>query len=476
MDGSGAETQWRTRPLRFVSRLARRPTADLRSRKPDGWACVLVAATVLVVLAYYMNHPMPDPFSASSDSAEYLSTARRVQTDGQFVDPRRLPGFPLLITLAFTLAGQGNLTAVTVANALLFILASVEIYVIATLTLGRGWVAFLIGMLVGTNVVLLSFVKPIATEALALWLVVSLTLATVLFVLTLRARHLWLAAAFMLGLCLTRGEWIGLAVPLFAYLILLVAPRGAATRRLLFHAVLSIALLYLVLGGYIAANVVEYHFVGMTDTQNVQLWGKVLQYHMQGEAPSKYAVISRIANTYRPGRGPTPLDILKQHPLLSRNHYALAAEFARATIERHPFEFLAKSVPVALLSLKAFYYESIVSRQGPFGVPLLWMQSLYRLLYRLTITFPVFAGAWIYMLFWRRTAGLRSVQAMGAIVLITLYGWIIVVLTGYDAYIRYYTPFYPLVILVIWGGLLAAVRFSPPAIISNAAARLRSHE
>jgi len=467
MDGNRVQQQIRNPLRRFVPPTAKALAVDLRASKPDVLACVLVAVTALVVFAYYLNHPMPDPFSASSDSAQYLTTARHILTQGQIVDPHRLPGFPLLIALVFTLAGQGNLMAVTVANGLLFILASLEVYAIATLTVGRGWVALLIGTLVGTNVVLLSFIKPIASEALALWLVVSLALAAVLFVHTLQVRYLWTTAAFLLGLCFTRGEWFGLALPLFAYFILVAARQGGQTRRLLVHALLSTVVLYLSLGGYIAANAVEHHVVGMTDIQNDELWGKVLQYHMQNEAPPKYAAITRIANAYRPDRGPTPTEILNQHPLLRSNHYALAGEYARSIIEHHPIEFLAKSVPVAVLSLKNFYYESLVAPQGPFGGPLLWIQALYRLVYRFTISFPVFAGAWIFFLFWRRTARLHSVQAMGVIVLITLYGWVVVTLSGYSGYIRYHTPFYPLLILIIWGGLLVALGSAQPRVVMS---------
>lgn len=169
-----------------------------RVRQSYLWAGVVVSVTALFVLAYYINHPAPDV--GRNDTAEYLTAAQHIETQGRIVDPQRLPGFPLLIALVFSLAGRGNLLAVSIANALLFLVAVLEIYIIAALTLGRRWVTILLGIGVGTNAVLLSFVKPILAESLALWLVASLTLAAVLFVHTLRPRYLWLAAAAALGL------------------------------------------------------------------------------------------------------------------------------------------------------------------------------------------------------------------------------------------------------------------------------------
>src|SRR5437667_12232075 len=152
-------------------------------------AAILVLVTALVVVAYYINHPKPELYL---DTGEYLSQVQLIQAHGQIIDPHRVPGFPLLITPIFALAGQGNVMAVSIVHAVLFVLSTLEIYVITLLMSRRTWIAFLIGLLVGTNITLLTFVKPILSEALTLWLVVSLALAAVLFVHTLRTRHLWI--------------------------------------------------------------------------------------------------------------------------------------------------------------------------------------------------------------------------------------------------------------------------------------------
>lgn len=418
------------------------------------FAGLLFLITTLLVVLYYMNHLQP---SEGPDSFENIANAQRIAAHGQLVDPHRLPGFPLLIALMFALAGQGNVMAVSVANAVLFIFATLEIYVITLLVFRRRWVAFVIGLLVGTNLVLLSFVKAIDPEGLALWLLVSLALAAVLFVQTLRIRYLWLVTACTLGLFFTRAEWIYLPVPLFAYLMLVAARQNSALRGLLLHALVSVVLLYAVLAGYIFINATQYHFVGVTDIQNINAWGKVIQYDMQNEAPAEYASIAQITNTYQAHGGDNPYDLLEQHPEFKSNHFALVGAYTWSIIERHPGEFLMKSVPVALFPWRYFYYGSSADPQGSFGGLLVGLQSVFHMLYRLNIGFPLCAGAWIFLLCRRRTACLASVQAMGVLVLLVLYGIVVTTLGGYGSYTRLHMPFDPLLILVLWGSLLGGL-------------------
>jgi hypothetical protein len=427
--------------------------SDWRTHKYALWAALLLLLTTVVVVAYYLNHPQPEP---TPDTPSYLRVMHQIQAQGQLVDVERLPGYPLLIALVYALAGQDNLAAVSIAQAVLFVLATLELYILAALVLRRGWAAFLIGLLVGTNLTLLSYVKLIMSEALALWLFVSLALAVALFVSTWRVRFLWLVTAVSLVLFLTRPEWIYLPLPLFGYLLLLARQQGVA-RRLLPHALASVVLLYAVLGNYIYINALTNDFAGVTDIQNINAFGKVLQYDMQDEAPPEYTPVSKLVDSYLARGIKNPYDILDHEPALTRNNFALVGAYAWAIIEHHPGEFLAKSVPLALSSLTILYaiHKSQVAPTGPFGTPLLWSQSVFRTLHGWNTYFPLCAGFWLLLLCWRQTRQLRSVQLMGAIVLLALYGLILTTLGGYNGYARLHTPFMPLLILVVWSTLLS---------------------
>lgn len=432
--------------------LARTLLKDWRTSRYVLFATLLVLLTSLVVVVYYLNHPQTEPLA---DTWSYLLVVNRIQTHGQFVNSWRLPGYPIFIVLVYTFLGQGNLAAVSEVQAVLFILATLELYVLAALVLRRAWIAFLIGLLVGINIPLLSYVKPIMSEAMALWLTVSLALAIAFFLQTLRARTLWLVTACLLLLFLTRPEWIYLPVPLFTYLLVVAAWRRAAWRLLL-HALLSLVVLYSVLGGFIYVNETQNHFGGVTLIENINALGKVLQYDMEDEAPPRYAAIRHILDTYEAKGIVDPYPILQHNPSLLRNGATPAGEFAVSIIEHHPEEFLVKSVPIFFSSLTVYYNESRVVPAGPFGPALLWLQSEFHALYKWNIYFPLCALAWLLLLCWRRTRRLCTVQIMGAVILLSLYGLISTTLGAYRGsdYMRIHTLFDPLLTLVVWGTLL----------------------
>jgi hypothetical protein len=413
---------------------------------------LLILVTTCVLTTVYLNHPQP---VEGPDSFEYLALAQRIATQGQVVDPHRLPGFPLLITLIFALTGQGNIGAVSVVNAMLFLLTTLEIYVITWLIFKKEWLAFLVGLLVGTNLVLHSFINGVAPEALAMVFLVSLALAGVLFIQTLHLRYLWLVAACTSGLFLTRAEWMFLPVPLFAYLLLITARRGNV-RRYLLHALLAVVSLNTLLGAYIFINATQNHYAGVTDIQNINAVGKVMQYSMQNEAAPEYSAVARIVASFRT-HGDDPYDLIAQYPSLTANHYEGIGSYSRSIFLHHPLEFLVKSIPVALYPWPYFYFQRHADPQGPFGKILLGLEAVYHMLYRLNIVFPLCAAVWIFLLCRRRTAQQPIVKATVLLVLLVLYGITLSTFGGYGSYTRLHAPFAPLLIFVVWASLLMGI-------------------
>ncbi len=442
---------------------------DWQTNKAIFFGGLLLVIVSFIVTAYYMNHPQAE---FSWDSPDYFDFAYRIRTLGQLVDPHRLPGYPLFINFVFMLTGQNNMVALGIAQAILFILSALESYVIALLIFRRGWAAFLLGLLVGANLTLLTYAKLLLSEDLALWLTVSLALSSVLFVLTLRIRYLWLVSLFTLGLFFTRSEWNYVPVPLFAFFILVaIWHRTPHLRHTLFPMLACLVLLYAALGGYIYVNATQNNYVGEVDAQNINAFGKVLEYEMQNEAPPEYAMVARLANSHIVRGDPNPYSLFFQYPSLTKNHFALVGAYARAIILRHPVEFLAKSVPLALSSSDTFTYYDVsnslsltnfrkgsqVDLNGPFGTPLDWLQSFFVMIYGLNGLFPVCAILWLLLLLWRRTAQLRTVQTMGIIAFLGLYGLVASTIGAYEDFTRLHTAFIPLCTLVVWGTLLAIV-------------------
>src|SRR5260370_3080533 len=132
----------------------------------------------------------------------------------------------------YAVAGQGNLMAVSIVQGALFVLTALEFYILTALILKRGWLAFLISLFVSTNLILLSYSKPIMTEGLSLWLLTTLVLCAVYFATTLQLRVLWLLSICMFLLCFTRPHWSYFPILLYAYLFFLFIPRKDRPRLL----------------------------------------------------------------------------------------------------------------------------------------------------------------------------------------------------------------------------------------------------
>src|SRR5712692_3166378 len=104
---------------------------DWHTNKYFSFAMLLFLLTIISTVAYYLNYPRPE---LTADTPGYLNIVQHIQGHPyQLVDVGRLPGYPLLIVLIYALAGQGNLMAVSIAQAALFVLATLEIYLLSIL-------------------------------------------------------------------------------------------------------------------------------------------------------------------------------------------------------------------------------------------------------------------------------------------------------------------------------------------------------
>ncbi|HLY31482.1 MAG TPA: hypothetical protein VKQ36_10665, partial [Ktedonobacterales bacterium] len=454
-------------PLIFLARRRSRETlvslwawlrADWRGARYSLFGAALTLLTILVVVVYYMHTPavMDDP-----DTPAYLAVAHRIMTRGQLVDDARLPGYPLLLALVFTLAGRDNLVAAGAAQAALFVLATLEVYAIMCLIARRAWLAFGVALLVGTNLRILSYVKPILSEGLTLFLTASLALTIVIYLQRPSPRRLWLVAACTVALFMTRPEWMYLPIPLGIFLLLAAWRRGLA-RQLAPHALGGVVAVYAVLGLYILGNTVINGYTGVTYIQNINLLGKVMEYHMQNEAPPQYAPITRLIDQHQAQHDNDPWHIIvANYPPLQRDRFALAGQYALAIIRRHPGEFLADSWTLGVHTLHTGYPFHKFTPGGSLAPALTWldgfsMLTLDQMYWALTL-----APLWwtLCVLGWlaarwglvrrlvgqRQLAGLRSrvadfitpqrvievAEMMSVIALLAAYDWALTTMGGY---------------------------------------------
>ncbi len=444
---------------KVMARIAR----DWRGPRYLAWGAVVLALTSLVTIFYYanMSHPGIDP-----DTAAYLRQATAILDSGHFVDPTRLPGYPSFIALLFLATGRGNLDAVSIAQGILYVLATLELYAALALMVRRAWVAALIVAPIAINIHLLSYVRPLLSEGLALFLLATLALALVVFLRWPGPPALCGVTVALLALFLTRPEWIYLPIPLFACLLTLAWRRGLL-RRLLPTAALALGVLYGMLGGYVILNRVQNSCTCVTYISNINLLGKVMQYRMEREAPPQYDDVTQLVVAHV-SRGDTdPWNVIREdYPPLRHNYFALAGEYGGSIIRAHPVEFVAKSGPVAAATLSTVNPFLPIDSHGQFAAPLLAINAIVTTLIHDGLRFfPLLGMGWLLGMFWWRRKHSVLTDAMGLFALLGGYGLALTIFGGYVYYARLRAPYTPLLLIVVWGSaVLAALWFGGRAL------------
>jgi hypothetical protein len=392
----------------------------------------------------------------TSDTPGYINALHRLQTTGNPVDPFRMPTYSFFMWLVFTLTGQGNLLAVSIMQGILFVVAVGEIYILTLLILRNKWLAWLVGFLVGTNIILIAFSKPIMTEGLSLWLLTTTILGVVLFAQTQRWRYFWLSTAMLVFLLFTRPEWILFPCLLYTYLWFWMSktfPRQALVKRI----ILASGAISLLICGYIVANDLINSTPSLSSVSYMNLIGKLLQYKMQDETPYNL-FYSRIFDSFVQRNILSPFQIVGHTPALqSQTSVQGAANYSQAIILHHPWEFFVKSIPYFFTSLYRYFPVAIVQTftPGPFDMIIQPLFAVQRALYLTNILFPFCALLWLVLCCHPRTRYHFMVQAMGLIVLTVSYAVMMTTLGGYteNDYMRVHIVFDPLIMVTVWGTL-----------------------
>lgn len=438
---------------------ARGLAAAVQSPVVRGGVFVAAIAALLTIL-FHLNRPQP--FIPYHDTYEYVNRANVILAGGPLVDPIRLPGYPLLLALVFAFAGKSDFAAAGTLQDVLFIATAVVVYALAWRIWRDVRLAALVGALFGANLYLYSYFRAILSDGLGALLIAGLTLAVVYFLERPRVARFWAVAALCFGAIITRGEWVIAPLVLFPYLLLVAHRRGIA-RRLLAPMGGALLVIYGAIVSYMALNAHVNGYFGLTDATNINLYGKVMQYRMQGQAPSSFARIAAATEQSMRHGLIDPWSIYWRDRSLAGRHFAHMGAYAQAIILHHPAEFVARSLPLAYISLYDTYVFGGFSHSGPLAGLIGAIQSGSMVIYPLFMLFPLCAALWLALTLrgrWSRRVGACAsicAEMYGALSLLALYALAVTTMTSYSEYGRLHLAFDPLMLIVVIGSLAALV-------------------
>jgi hypothetical protein len=434
-------------------------------------AFLLLLISIITTLLYYLNYPF---LETNIDTGGYTDAYKQLITTGDPVNAFRMPTYSFFLFVVYLFAGQGNLLVVGMVHGALFVLVALEIYLIAFVLLRTAWVAFLVGLLVGTNYVILSYSKPIMTECLSMWLLTSIVLCAILFMRSKRQVFFWLSSLLLLLLLFARPEWILFPILLYSYM-LLATRKKMRLRALLPGIVVSLLVFYVLIGAYIYRNGQVNDVPALSTVDNMNLIGKVVQYRMQNDTPLNPKLASEYSWFINHGIT-SPYQIGQRDYKLKLNHAEVPAHWAEQIIIHHPLRFIRDSIPYFFTSLYHYYPATI--RQpwvpGAFQPFVNALLGFYKYLYNFNILFPLCALVWLGLLLFKKTRTLFGVQMMALVVLTVIYADVITTMGGYyeTDYMRVHIVFDPLIMLVVWGTIAMGIHLA----IQYLRARRTPHE
>jgi hypothetical protein len=347
-------------------------------------------------------------------------------------------------------AVRENLLVASVIHAMLFVVVALEVFAIPLVLRAPLWVATLAGLAAATNVFVLGHMRPAVSEGLAVPLVTTLALVLVCHLRSPSVGTMWMLALVLIVLGFTRIEWLLLALPV---LLLALALRFDLRRAV--HTAVAIVAIYCLVGMYVFANARLNEYPGISVIQRINLLGKVLEYQMQDKAPARYERLTAEIDEHLARGDTSPYSF--RGTLVSADHWALAGEYARATIVSAPLEYGTKTVGAAFRGVYP-YNPSQIDDDGPFARPLEVLEAIHRAAHSLFVLFPLLVLSLAFA--WRRSPVAAGMCALGIIGLLHL---LAVAAGGYSDLTRLHVTIDPLRELVFVAGIaaLGAFAFAP---------------
>ena len=378
-----------------------------------GPLCVVLVACAIGQLATLTQNTS---IIHTADTPSYLHVAAGIAHNGLIFDPIRTPGYPALLALIFAIAGKNNMVAVVAVQTALMVASTLQTYGLCYRLLARRWVASGVTSLLALNLYLINWEWVISTEALSIWTVVTLLGIFARWLATRQARWMVAFAAWSVVVVLTRPFFLSLPMLLTALAAVRQVRMGIG-RRIGRQCMIAVLLTYGLIVGYMAGNAAICGYFGLSDVGSVNLFGKVLEYQMQGESTEPHAAVLRHDITRYLQQSHDPWGFPYHYPAYSAAHYAILGSFSQAIIMQHLPEFAVKTLPDLLQTLNAypFNYAPFTNPLPPWVVTLLNMGYAELGMYALLPMVLV----WRIVAFWRTPASLPRTLSLALALAVT---------------------------------------------------------
>ena len=211
-------------------------------------------------------------------------------------------------------------------------------YLLAYRLTWRPWIACAIASAVALNLYMLDWAYSIRDETFSCWLTVTLFLVVERLARRVTPVASVAFAAFSTLAIMTRPFYLYL--PALVGLALLARAIGLRwARRELAALGLALALVYGLVGGYVALNGAVNGYYGVSYVSDANLFGKALEYRMLSKpVPPQFQAIQRDARAFAAQGGDLPWTFAEKYGY-SGNYYRALGVYARYVIFHDPARY-----------------------------------------------------------------------------------------------------------------------------------------
>ncbi len=396
---------------------------------PHRWALAIVLVACAWGQAAMLSQTAP--LGYFPDSRDYLASAAHLAAN--LITPYRAAGYSVVLAAILGVTGWGTYAGILFAQVALTVASIIEIYVLATRVCRARWAGALAASLVALNLSFLAWERSILSETLSIWLLVTML---VLFesYLRLGQRHIlvWMSLVAV-ALTFTRPLFFFMPLVLAAVLAWRVMRLGT-WRRAWRPVALVLAVSYGAVAGYIVANDIGNHYLGISYISSVNLFGKILHYNLERDpVPASLAAMRQDAIAYRERGQYEPWNFPRAFPGkgYDANNYASESAYATYIVVHHPLSFAKAAITDALATLDAQpKYYATIDASAWWIAPLDALARIENAGYLVLVAL----AAWLLYRAWRRPGDVPTLVALG----VSLLALANVVLIGADAYDEFY--------------------------------------
>ena len=404
-------------------------------------------------LAFYFNKSYE--FDIFEDSWGYLTAAKNLPQ----LDVFRTPGYPLLVRIIlernklimgiwdeyFIYEKYLLLKNIVILQMILGALAVVIFYFVCLKIFKNKILSFFSAIFVGYNFLVFSFEKAMLPESLTLFLFCLFTWGAVRFLVSKKLGELIFMAIILTLLIFLRPIYMWLPIVIFLFFL---SKKFLGKKEFNFRKDWPLCLIllvpYFLVFLYSGAIKTQYGVRLFSSVSEGSLFGKVLQYGIEGGAGSEFNALKADIKYYRErGEESNPWRFVDSVDRYKTDNgrdpdFLYLGKFAREATLKKPVEFVFKSLGQTPFVLLAYEQRVKIIKSGAWKNFLFFLENVYKHVQKLQLLF-LFSFVYFFILFLVSPKNLEF-QMIFFVNIIAFYQVMMVAFGAYSEYARLRMP------------------------------------